>query len=303
MARGGLAEDMLEGMASLVDKSLLRQEEQAAGETRFWMLQTLREFGLEQLARSGELEATRQAHAEYYLRLAEEAQPSLQATEQGRWLARLEQEHENLRAALFWLLAQARVGREQSKQQAEHALRLCIALCWFWSIRGYSREGQNFLEQALALRESVAVPVRASALYTAADLAFLLDNLERTEKLGSESLHLFRELGDKVGIADALFLLGTNAWARGRYTLARPQLEEAASLYQEMGENWKRAAASHNWPASARCRASMTRHRDSWSRACRSTVPWATKSDSDGCSTCRPACSFSQDAIALPLAA
>jgi len=240
MARGGLAEDMLEGMASLVDKSLLRQEEQAAGETRFWMLQTLREFGLEQLARSGELEATRQAHAEYYLRLAEEAQPSLQATEQGRWLARLEQEHENLRAALFWLLAQARVGREQSKQQAEHALRLCIALCWFWSIRGYSREGQNFLEQALALRESVAVPVRASALYTAADLAFLLDNLERTEKLGSESLHLFRELGDKVGIADALFLLGTSAWARGRYTLARPQLEEAASLYQEMGENWKR---------------------------------------------------------------
>ena len=63
MARGGLAEDILEGMASLVDKSLLRQEEQAAGETRFWMLQTLREFGLEQLAMSGELEATRQAHA------------------------------------------------------------------------------------------------------------------------------------------------------------------------------------------------------------------------------------------------
>jgi predicted ATPase/class 3 adenylate cyclase len=240
MARGGLAEDMLEGMASLVDKSLLRQEEQAAGETRFWMLQTLREFGLEQLTRSEELEVTRQAHAEYYLQLAEEAQPSLQATEQGRWLARLEQEHENLRAALFWLLAQARVGREQSKQQAEHALRLCLALSWFWSIRGYSREGQNFLEQVLALRESVAVPVRARALYTAADLAFLLDDLERTERLGSESLHLFRELGDKVGMADALFLLGTSAWARGRYTLARPQLEEAASLYQEMGENWKR---------------------------------------------------------------
>src|SRR6266702_3925513 len=240
MARGGLSEDILEGMASLVDKSLLRQEEQAAGESRFWMLQTLREFGLEQLARSGELEATRQAHAEYYLRLAEEAQPSLQATEQGRWLARLEQEHENLRAAIFWLLAQARMGSEQSTQQAERALRLCTALSWFWSIRGYIREGQNFLEQALALRESVAVPVRASALYTAADLAFLLDNLERTEKLGSESLHLFRELGDKVGIADALFLLGTSAWARGRYTLARPQLEEAASLYQEMGENWKR---------------------------------------------------------------
>jgi len=128
MARGRLAEDMLDGMASLVDKSLLRQEESAAGETRFWMLQTLREFGLEQLVVRGELEVTRQAHAEYYLRLAEEAQPSLQATEQGKWLVRLEQEHENLRAALFWLLAQARGGSEQSKQQAEQALRFTFSV-------------------------------------------------------------------------------------------------------------------------------------------------------------------------------
>jgi hypothetical protein len=131
-----------------------------------------------------------------------------EATEQGRWMTRLEQEHENLRAALFWLLAQARGGRERSKQQAEQALRFCTAL--FWSIRGYSREGQHFLEQALALGENVSVPVRAKAFYTAANLAFHLDDLERTEKLGSESLHLSLELGDKVGMADALWLLGTN---------------------------------------------------------------------------------------------
>src|SRR5947209_1219239 len=233
-ARGGLAEDMLEGMASLVDKSLLRQEEQAEGETRFWMLQTLREFGLEQLARSGELEATRQAHAEYYLWLAEEAQPSLRATEQGRWMARLEQEHENLRAALFWLLAQARIGSDRSKQQAEQPLRFCNALSWFWSTRGYIREGQAVLEQALPLRRSVSVPVQAKTFYTAAELAFLLDDLERTERLGSESLHLFRELGDKAGMAGALFLLGSSAWARGEYTPARRQLEEAAPLYLGM---------------------------------------------------------------------
>ena len=239
MARGGLAADMLEGMASLVDKSLLRQEEQAAGETRFWMLQMLREFGLEQLAKSGELEATRQAHAEYYLRLAEEVGPTLQATEQGRSMAHLEQEHENLRAALSWLLAQAQGGSEYSTQQAERALRFCTALSWFWAIRGYSREGQRFLEQALALCESVSVPVRAKVFYAAADLAFILDNLERVERLGNESLELFQELGDKVGMADALWLLGTKDWARGQYLLARPQLEEAASLYQEMGEQWK----------------------------------------------------------------
>ncbi len=240
MARGGLSEDILEGMASLVDKSLLRQEEQAEGETRFWMLQTLREFGLEQMTRSGELEATRQAHAEYYVRLAEEAQPSLQATEQGRWMTHLEREHENLRTALFWLLEQAQGGREQSKQQAEQALRLCTALSWFWTVRGYIREGQNFLEQALALRESVTTPLRAKALYVGAELVWVLEDLERTEKLCSESLKLFRELGDKVGMADALWLLGTNDWARGQYMLARPRLEEAAALYQEMGESWKR---------------------------------------------------------------
>jgi predicted ATPase/class 3 adenylate cyclase len=240
MARAGLSADMLEGLASLVDKSLLRQEEQAEGETRFWMLQTLREFGLEQLARCEELEATRQAHAEYYLRLAEEAQPSLQATEQGRWMARLEQEHENLRAALGWLVAQARGGSEHSRQQAERALRLCSALLGFWSIRGYSREGQTFLEQALTLSESVSVPVRVKAFYTAANLAFHLDDAERAEQLGSQSLHLFRKLGDNVGTADALFLLGLSSWGRGKYPLARSQFEEAASIYQEMGEHWKR---------------------------------------------------------------
>ena len=239
-ARGGLSADMLEGMASLVDKSLLRQEEQAAGETRFWMLQTLREFGLEQLARCGELEATRQAHAEYYLQLAEEARPSLHTAEQGRWMARLEQEHENLRAALFWLLSQARGESEHSTQRTEQALRFCTALSWFWSIRGYLREGQHFLEQALTLRESVSVPMRARALSTAADLAWILDDIERTERWCRESLALFRELGDKVGMADALLLLGTCDWARGRYLPARTQLEEAATLYQEMGEHWKR---------------------------------------------------------------
>ena len=82
--------------------------------------------------------------------------------------------------------------------------------------------------------------MRARALYTAADLAFLLDDTERTEKLGRESLLIFRELGDKADMADGLFLLGTNDWAGGRYMLARPQLEEAASLYQEVGEKWKR---------------------------------------------------------------
>jgi len=119
-------------------------------------------------------------------------------------------------------------------------LRLCSALSWFWSIRGYIREGQNFLEQALALRESISSTVRAKASYAAAELAFFLDDLARTEKLASESVHLFRELGDKASIADALVFLGLSSWGRGKYPVARSQFEEATSLYQEMGASWKR---------------------------------------------------------------
>ncbi len=124
-AAGALDEDILEGLASLVDKSLLRQEE-ADGEPRFTMLQTLREFGLECLANEQETEVTRHAHALYYLRLAEESEPHLKGKAAARWLVQLELEHENLRAALDWLLERAYL--EKDEQQAEKAFRLCAPL-------------------------------------------------------------------------------------------------------------------------------------------------------------------------------
>ena len=101
-------------------------------------------------------------------------------------------------------------GKEQQGQieQAEQALRLCVALYWFWYIRGYIREGRTFLERALAFRESVAPLIRAKALVAAGDLAFYQDDFDRAEILGRESLALFRELGDKHGMAAALDLLG-----------------------------------------------------------------------------------------------
>ncbi len=233
--------DILEGLASLVDKSLLRQEEQAGGEARFWMLQTIREYGLEALATSGELEAIREAHANYYLALAEEAEPHLRGAEQTRWFTRLEQEHENLRAALSWLLERASMGVEveQGKQQAERALRLCAALYWFWLIRGHVREEQTFLERALAMREEVVPAVRVRALYAAAQLAWHLDDIGQAETLCRESLALFRELGDKPGMMASLDTLGSVERVRGRYATARVQLEEAAALFQEVGDTWK----------------------------------------------------------------
>jgi predicted ATPase len=237
-AAGALEGDLLEGLASLLDKSLLRQEEQAEGEARFWMLQTLREFGLERLAEAEETEATRQAHALYYLALAEEAEPHLRGAEQTGWLARLEQEQENLRVALTWLLDGARL--EEGTQQAEYALRLCAALHWFWYIRGYLREGRTFLERALAQGEDAAAPVRARALSAAGELALVVDDIPRAEALWEQGLELFRELRDTAGMATTLLALGFAAFLRNQFAAARARLEEAEALFQQVEDSWSR---------------------------------------------------------------
>jgi predicted ATPase/class 3 adenylate cyclase len=126
MAAGEYEDDILEGLASLVDKSLLRQEEQAKDQPRFWMLQTLRAFAVEYLDNTGETQPTRHAHALYYLAQAEEAERHLNGIEQTNWHTRLEQEKENLRAALDWLLEQA--SMEKDTLQFERALRSCAPL-------------------------------------------------------------------------------------------------------------------------------------------------------------------------------
>src|SRR5207249_7321280 len=125
----------MDAVASLVDKSLLQQTEQEGVEARFVMLETIRDYGLERLALNGEMEATRQAHAAYYLALAEEAEPQLLSKQQVEWLERLDREHENLRASMQWLLEQG-----ETEQSIEIALRLGSALEKFWVIRGYHSE-------------------------------------------------------------------------------------------------------------------------------------------------------------------
>src|SRR5258708_6782129 len=174
-AAGKLEDAVVEGLVALVDKSLLRQIQPEEGEARFWMLQTLREYGLKCLEKAGELEATREAHATYYLTLAEEADPRLLGAEQAQWLDRLEQEHENLRAALGWMLDRAKTNTDQ----AERALRLCIALMDFWEVRSYFIEGPTFLEQALAVTEEVAAPVRVEVLFGAGFMALVQGDDER----------------------------------------------------------------------------------------------------------------------------
>jgi predicted ATPase/class 3 adenylate cyclase/DNA-binding CsgD family transcriptional regulator len=236
---------VLDGVGSLIDKSLLQQREMQVGkehEPRLLLLETIREYGLEALATSGELEAARQAHALYYLALAEQAEPHLKGSEQGRWYARLEQEQGNLRATLAWLLEAACKGQgsEEGKQQAERALRLCVALYWFWNNCGHWREGWTALSQGLTVSQGVAASVRARALCAAAELIWELGDLDRAQALTEEGLALFQTLGDAAGMGHALETLAAVAWVRSQYAMARSQLEEAKALFQEVGDTWRR---------------------------------------------------------------
>jgi predicted ATPase/class 3 adenylate cyclase/DNA-binding CsgD family transcriptional regulator len=227
-----LADDtgqVLDGVTSLIDNSLLLQIEREGEEPRLVMLETIREYGLEALASSGEEETIRKAHAMYHLALAEKAEPELVGPQQAEWLNRLEREHDNLRAALQWL-----VERGEDRNNLELALRLGTSLRNFWVIRGPSSEGRDFLEQALAASEGVAASVRAKALFVAANLAFIQSDYDRAEGWCQQSLTLFRELEDRSGIAYALYLL---AWlGRGDINVDIALVEEALVLFKEIGE-------------------------------------------------------------------
>ncbi|HEX6483862.1 MAG TPA: LuxR C-terminal-related transcriptional regulator [Ktedonobacteraceae bacterium] len=218
---------VLDGVASLIDKSLLPQIEQEAAEPRVVMLETIREYGREVLEASREAEITHQAHAVYYLALAEAAEQTWNGPQQAVWFARLEHEHDNLRAAMNWLLEQ---------REAEMALRLGTALWWFWYAQAYLYEGWDVLERALESSEGVAVPLRARALWAAGSLAASLGHMERGEALCQESLALFRGIGDTPGMGDATFHLAHIAFARWDLAAARKRFEESLVFLRESGD-------------------------------------------------------------------
>jgi predicted ATPase/class 3 adenylate cyclase/DNA-binding CsgD family transcriptional regulator len=218
-------EHTLDGIASLIDKSLLQQSEQEPVEPRFAMLETIRAYGLEVLFASGEMVATKQSHATYYLQLAEQAVPSLYSAELQE-LLRLEREHDNLRAALGWLL---------ERKEGELALELSGALWNFWEIRGYWSEGRQWLERALSTGEKGSTPVRAEAMNGLALLALSQGDFAGAEELFGESLAMFRELGNKQGIADTLNMLGHVGCLRCKYAEARSVIEECLVLQRELG--------------------------------------------------------------------
>lgn len=218
---------ILDLVASLVDKSLLRRLDAGDGEPRFGMLATIREYGLERLAACAEAEAARAAHAAYFLALAEQAEPALIGPEQGAWLARVETEHDNLRLALEWL---------RDHGASEDALRLSGALSVFWEIRGHLSEGQRWLAAVLARRGEASAAVTARALRGAGMIAREQGNYAAAAAFGEEALVLFRELGDTLGIARTAHLLGDTASDVGDYAHAVAMLEEGLALFEDLGD-------------------------------------------------------------------
>src|SRR5215218_3400962 len=224
-ARGDLRADAFDGAASLLDKSLLRQEEGTEGEARFVMLETIREYARERLGQSGEAEATSRAHAEYFLALAEEAEPMLWGAEDAAWLDRLEQEHNNMRAALSWAIA---------NQEAELALRLGGALQWFWFARGYYGEGRSWLEQALTGEDGASTAALAKGLDAVGWLAQEQGDINRAAEAAENGLKLGdEEAVGNVIVADLKHVLGETARHHGDYDLATEYYKEGLELYRE----------------------------------------------------------------------
>ena len=227
---GDGTEPVLDLVASLVDKSLLQRRERGSGaEPRLVILETIREYGLECLFTSGEMEMVRKAHAAYFLTQVESGDQDLPSSEYEAWLHQMEQEHDNLRAAMQWSL-------EQSEGRKGIALRLGGGLRPFWYNRGYLSEGLDFLERALAQSDEMEAAVRATALYAAARLYEVRGEYDRAEPPLIKSLSLYRELGDMTRIGYALHLQADIAWRRGNLAMARSQAEESFAIFRQLDD-------------------------------------------------------------------
>jgi predicted ATPase len=227
-------EGALTGLDALVEHSLVRVISETGGEPRFGMLETVREYALEQLTVSGEAGGLRDAHADYYLALAEQAEPHLTSADQEGWLQRLVAEHDNLRAALQWSLTCG---------AALQALRLSGALWRFWRVRGHHTEGRRWLEAALAVppasdadSERPLAAARARALAGACTMAHYQGDYSRATAFGGESLALARRLGDRRGIAAALQGLALVARSGENYAAAGAMYQESLTINRELGD-------------------------------------------------------------------
>jgi predicted ATPase/class 3 adenylate cyclase len=265
---GDLGIDILEGLSALVEHSLAQTIDTPSGDVRFGMLQTVREFGIERLETEDDGPMIRRRHAEWFLRLAEAAEPQFRGPELDPWLQKLQIEHDNLRAALRWSI---------DNDEGDIGLRLAAALWRFWHLDGHLSEGRLWVnavlslpsagtptiararalaaegglaywqhdapvvrsayEEALAITRGLGDDVEiAEGLYNLAFAHGLERGRERARELFVESRKMFEKLGNQRGMADALSFLSAFTRYDGDFSLARTQAEESLRMHQEIGD-------------------------------------------------------------------
>ena len=225
---GDLAAEPLEGLASLVDKSLLRQREGVDREPAFFMLTTIQEYALERLTLDGNLPLLRRRHAYFFANLAETAEQRLQGAEQEAWLDLLEQQHGNLRAALAWALESG---------DGEVGCRLCAALWRFWRLRGHIGEGRERTTAVLARAGGVRqTRAYARAVLAAGHLAYLQSDFQAAGPLYAEAQALLTALGDGGLVGQVRHNIGMLAFKQGDYEQARRLYGESLVALEKAGD-------------------------------------------------------------------
>jgi predicted ATPase len=220
---------ILEQLGQLLDKSLVQGQQGTGGEPRFTMLETIHEYATEQLEASGEAATLQERHADYFLRLAEEANPQMFGPERDVWMERLDREEANLRAALAWSKADSNA--------VQTGLRLVGALAFYWSLRDSVREGRTWLEGMLERTDgSDRSAARGQALLGAGWLAWAEGDYAAASPRAEEGLSIAREMGDKRGIGTVEWLLGLVRMGQRNSAAALPLLEESRTLFQELGD-------------------------------------------------------------------
>ena len=224
----GLDLDSLDGVTSLLGKSLLQRQDGVSGEARFMMLETIREYARDKLEEAGELDSIGDRHCDFFLQFAENAEQQMLGNEQ-LWMRRLDAELNNLRTALEWSLSR--------EGQAENGIRLAGALSGYWDQRGYFSEGRQWYTRLLSKTEQAQPSVeRARALRALARLSYQQGDFPEAREMYERSLEISRALGDDSGIAGAMLGLGNLAMWEGDYEFSRSCYEECLAIGRKLGD-------------------------------------------------------------------
>jgi predicted ATPase/transcriptional regulator with XRE-family HTH domain len=225
-------QSILDALSRLVDKSLLLVEHQ--DQPRYRFLEPIRQYARDKLNETRESNLIQDRHLNYYLRVAEEAEPYLFRAGQQDWKNRLELDHDNLRVALAWSL---------ESNQIEAGLKMAGALAWFWHSTGHLSEGNLWLEKILASSIGTQGKERAKALRASSILSTDTGDYIRARAFAESSIELYREIGDNRGAGLVLADLGASFHRAGKEGEAIESLEESLRLLRATGERWEIAYA------------------------------------------------------------